>query len=149
MGVQRHLLDGEEIEATFSGSEWIWMATDQRLIKFKDGTGGEQLSDLSYDQISGIDLTNAGRSRKWLYLAGGSMVLGLGILALGQPLGGVIGAMCMVFLWLWDRSKASYFEFRGRLAGDRTEKWRIDRTSLDDEDEATDFVKAVREKIAA
>ena len=145
--VQRHLLDGEQVLDHIVADKWAWISTDRRLIKYRrNDSGREELSDVSYDEISGVSLTTANRNDAYLIAAA---VLGLvGIYAtIQEPFLIVIPACAIYPLWLWRNSGKAYFEFRGGgLLSQEPEKWRIDQQNVS-QHEATEFVRSVRERI--
>lgn len=144
MSVKSHLMENEEVLDYCMTENWAWAATNERLLKYRQsGRGGETLSDLSYEEISGINLRNKPRDRRYLIAGIGIMLLG----GLSGDTGGfflslLIGA---VPLWIWYTSEASYFEFRGSgLLQEESEAWRIHNSA---DGNATEFVKAVRSRL--
>lgn len=144
MSVKSHLMDDEELLDYCMTDKWAWAATDQRLLKYRQSNrGGETLSDLSYDEISGVNLQNEPRDSRYLLLG---VTIGL--------LGGMSGdpglfvlalLIAAIPIWVWRNSAKSYFEFRGSgLLQNESEMWRIQNTA---EDDATKFVKAVRSRL--
>lgn len=149
---EKHLLDGEDVSATFDGSSWTWVSTDRRLLKHRMRGSGEEFEDISYDEISGIGLTHVGRNEN--YARGAGVMLLLAILPYFVAIGTAPGlsALAVVvaagLLYVWWNSEASYFEFKGSgLIQQNPEAWRIDQTSVDNQEALTEFVQTVRSEL--
>jgi hypothetical protein len=70
MSIENHLLEDEEIKKSCSTNSWNWFCTNERIMKYRPGTGKrEELHDLSYREISSISLTNPGRKAYWAIMA--------------------------------------------------------------------------------
>jgi hypothetical protein len=142
-------MDGERVLTYCSTKYWIWVCTDKRVIKYKQGSGGaEALHDLSFREISGISLVNTGRN-DWI---GGFGILGalFGLLVLLES--PELGVLSLVvgggLIYYWLNSESSYFEFRGTgLIRKEPEKWRIDEAAAEDPGEVREFVRTVRSQL--
>lgn len=153
VSIEPHLLDGEDVLAYCGTRAWIWICTDRRLLKYRQGSGtAEQLHDISFDEISAVSLVNTGRDDRlggYGLLAG---ILGLVVIAVSEGWVGLVGlglivvAINLVYRWL--NSERSYFEFRGSgLLRDEPEEWRIDESSADDADQVRELVRVVRAQL--
>ena len=147
MPIEAHLMDDEEVKQWCITDQWSWVATNQRIIKYREsGSTLSDLHDLSYDEISAISLTKDEQQE----------VAGLGILLmvagyflfdhhqLGAIVSGAIGAL-MVLGWMFTEG-SSHFEFRGNgLLEKEPNQWKLKADAHPDD--AREFVKAVRSQL--
>jgi len=147
VSIKQHLLNDEEMLSYCTTDHWAWVCTDKRVLKYRQGGGGsEQLHDVSFDDISGISLTNQGRDTR--FLAGGLLAAAAGFLVVevAGPVVILVGLLIGAYLVkLWYDSESSHFEFKGSgLIRQEPKQWRIEESAADDPDEVREFVKAVR-----
>lgn len=147
--VENHLLSDEDVEDYFLSKKWAWISTDHRLLKYrKTDSGHEELQDLSYDEITGISMTHHGRDTKYLIGAILAGVIGLPLLTEAPFVGFGVVLVAVLLAWMWRNSEESYFEFKGSgLIQQEPEKWRIAKSSVENETQVNDFVRSVREQL--
>ncbi|WP_157745984.1 hypothetical protein [Halorubrum trapanicum] len=161
MSIKQHILDDEDVVAHCSTRSWVWVCTDQRILKYRESDRGtESLHDLSFREISAISLTN--KPRKSIYLVVSIFCL-IGLFgwwymlsnvdsydpAVAVVFSGLFVGAGVLFLYIWYNSSKSYFEFRGGgVIQQEPEMWRINWMGADDKDQVQDFVKTVREQLS-
>ena len=154
MSIKKHITSDEEVLDHCTTDYWAWVCTDKRIIKYRSDNQGEQLDDISLDEITGISLTNTGESDKLLgYTILSSLaVLILVYITMGRiafPISLLSIAFAIIpylFYNRWKQSSNSYFELRGTgLIRQEPEKWRI--RSGGNPDEVQSFVKTIRKNI--
>jgi hypothetical protein len=150
--IQKHLLDGEDVEDRFVGNSWAWVCTDQRLLKHREKGAGEELRDISYEEISGISLTHQGRNKAYLAAAGVLVLLGILPYLVAIPTAPSLSIFAVLLagvpIYLWTRSESSYFEFQGSgIIQQNPSEWRIDKTSIEDEQRLNEFIQSVRGRL--
>ena len=150
MSIEPHLMSNETVLKYCNTENWIWVSTDQRVLKYREGKrGSEELHDLSYDEITGISLVNTGRNNS-LRIFGSLTILAGAIYFIyvswpGRVWGILFAAIGSYLLYRWMNSEESYFEFRGSgLLDTESDQWKIRETDADDPDEIRDFVTTVR-----
>lgn len=149
MSIKPHLMNDERVLAYCSTKYWIWVCTDKRVVKYKQGSSGaEALHDLSFGEISGISLINTGRN-DWI---GGFGILGalFGLFIFTES--PEIGILSLVIggglIYYWLNSESSFFEFRGTgLIRKEPEKWRLNESAAEDSDEVRKFIRTVRSQL--
>jgi hypothetical protein len=151
MSFKKYLMEDEEVLSYCGTDYWIWVCTDRRVMKYRQGSGtAEQLHDISYEEITSISLVNTGRDDKLGGYAVFSLVLG-GIASVwvssAAPFA-VAGVITAYLLWRWRNSEHSYFEFKGSgVINSDEEEWRIDNKNADNPDEIREFTKTVRSQL--
>lgn len=152
MPLEKHLMSGEDVLEFCTTDYWTWVCTDQRVLKFKQGkSGGEQLHDISFDEISGISYTNRGRNDRLGGFGGVAIVGSIGLMV-ALPPASIIGlpllGLGIYLMYRWWTSPGSFFAFRGSgLVQENPEQWRIQEDAADDSEEIREFVMAVREQL--
>lgn len=146
-------MDDEAILDYCMTDYWSWIVTDRRLIKYRqEPRGGEQLHDLSFDEITSASLVNKGRKDQ---LAGYGIFALLGALvafffrsAWTILLGFLLLAVSGYLFYWWANSDEAYFQFRGSgLLQEQPDTWQIDESLADNPGEIREFVKTVREQL--
>lgn len=72
MSIQEHLRPDEQVKMRFRH----YYATDRRIIKHRESTFSEEMTDLDYDHITSIEVQ---RKTQWLIVLNGLLFLGLGM----------------------------------------------------------------------
>jgi hypothetical protein len=155
MPIEAHIMEDEEVLASYRTEYWGWVCTDRRVIKYRSGEddGTEQLHDVSYDEITGISMVNSGRNSSYAVGAGVFTAVGFIGLLIGGNLSILIfllGIAAGILLYItWKNSPRSYFGLRGvGLVSQEPEKWQINQPEATDKStEIQEFVKTVRSQL--
>jgi|GEM_PF-4442563 hypothetical protein len=156
MTFRKHLSDDETVLSYCGTTYWIWVCTDERIIKYRqDSDSSEQVDDISLAELSSIRTVDKGDT-DWMRNSGGflavlgsySMFAGLG----GEPLGFLIGLVALIsagyFVRTWITGEESYFEFRGNgVIESNSTEWRLDPANADIPDEIHAFVETIRDRL--
>ena len=154
MGIKAHVTSDEEVVDHCTTDYWAWVCTDKRIIKYRSNDRGEEMEDISLDEITGISLTNTGKSDTLLgytILSGVAFVLFFLFSAGDFPnpytyISAIFGVMAYISYRRYQRSADSYFELRGTgLIQQEPERWRIQSNT--NPDDVRSFVKTVRRNI--
>jgi len=153
--VKPYLVDRERVHEYYTSSNWVWICTDQRVLKYKEGEGkAEEFHDISLEEISGISYVNSGRE-DWLIIGAFILVIFLvaipvfsGTLSNFLPLAIAILAGVVALVYAWRGSESVYFVLRGDgLIQLEEDKWKINHSGGGDHDDAVEFVNAIRESL--
>ena len=152
MSIEPHLMGGEEVLSYCMTDHWAWVCTDQRVIKYRKGSGtAEQLHDISYDEISSMSLVNTGRNDKLGGYGIFAIFAGVVIIVAAPEVAAfslILFAVGAYLIYRWRNSEESYFKFKGSgLLQTENEIWQIDDAAADDPDEVREFVRTVRSRL--
>lgn len=141
MPLKDHLLPGEEVVARTDESSWVWLATTDRVIKYQSLGRREELRDLNYDQIIGVNLSSETKS--------GNELLGIIIMTVSVALFFVsewvsVTVFILGFLILVRSSSSEESEFQLKTHQGTPEEWRLENA---ESDENREFIRALRAEI--
>jgi len=148
MPIEDHLMDDEVVEEYCYTPEWAWVATNDRVIKYRDsGASITDLHDLSYEEISAISLTTEEKDNTLIYAGVGLTLAGLVLTGVNYLIAIVAFLLGVGMLYYWyDMDESSHFEFRGGgLIEQEPDQWRIEAEA--NSDDAREFVKTVRSQL--
>lgn len=142
-------MEDEEILDYCMTKNWAWVATDDRLVKYRKSDGGvESLSDVSYNEISGISMEQNPYNAAFIGYGVFGILIALVLFFGALPiLAGVVALISAFLMWKGFNGGSSYFELKGTgLLRQEPEEWRIEKTSGEN-DEIREFIKTVRGQI--
>lgn len=157
MTVKPFIDEQESVLEHTSTPFWTWVCTDERLIKYRSGSGTkEQFHDISFSEITAISYVNTGRKDNLLVYSIGASLIGLLFFYIGYDFGEsllyllALSAIIAggILFYLWWHSDDSYFEFRGGgLIRSEQSKWRVKGVSSEDTKETQNFINTVRRQL--
>lgn len=155
--IEEFLEEDESIQNHLGYGNWVWIATTDRLIKYrKSDDGRHETTDVSYDRMFGIERVDAGRQPKYLF-AGIAMVAFGWLWALDAgPARPELGHTLVMYgplllslipFALYANSDTTYYQVGiVDAASEESSDWRIDIDGVDDE-ELNAFVQSVRTQL--
>lgn len=157
MPLKEHLLQNEKIIGQCNEGKYTFYASNQRVIKYKQGKrlfDSEVLHDLSYREIRGISLVEQ-RGHKNAAATGIMLLLIYGVFLYAQykqlefiydvnsimQVAGMIGLILLLYGIFYRKN---WFEFKGPWMLQNEEERNIWRLKQINESETREFVKIVR-----
>lgn len=153
MSIKNHITPDEEVLDHCTTDRWAWVCTDRRVIKYRTDNRGEQLEDISLEEITGISLTTTGHSDKLQGYAILTAIASAGLILYTWSTGSQIAVLTLFtpivpFLLYrrWQNSSNGHFQLRGTgLIQQEPEKWKIQSDS--NPDDVQSFIQTLRNNI--
>jgi len=155
------MLNGESISARVTGAEWIWIATTERVVRFRK-TGEEESSsketetieDVSYGEVTSIRMASEEQESDALE-ALALMILGLAGVGVGffgeigvlMLIGGALLLFGFVLALFTQSKKEAVLRLDGTtvLSEDWDRDWTLQTEDVEPE-EVAEFMKTVRKR---